>query len=170
MILKLALCWSFVLPVLPREDAQVHHQLRVHLHGDAGLGFCGSCKDVFKLLLGHMGQMAINAFVQRLLHAIQSWGIPFLSGWVAYEVLGILGVGTRMYAVALIFLMSVFFSRMFASVFETTIDCIFVCAFRDEDDYDARVMAQHHPSLKSALAPNVKIQYTTSTDQKSPRE
>ena len=92
-----------------------------------------SCKDVFKLLLGHMGQMAINAFVQRLLHAIQSWGIPFLSGWVAYEVLGILGVGTRMYAVALIFLMSVFFSRMFASVFETTIDCIFVCAFRDED-------------------------------------
>ena len=87
--------------------------------------------------------------------------------------LGILGVGTRMYAVALIFLMSVFFSRMFASVFETTIDCIFVCAFRDEDDYDARVMAQHHPSLKSALAPNVKSQYGekpygggTSTDQK----
>ena len=27
-----------LLPVLPREDAQVHHQLRVHLHGDAGLG------------------------------------------------------------------------------------------------------------------------------------
>ena len=53
-------------------------------------------------------------------------GSPSSRGGVAYEVLGILGVGTRMYAVALIFLMSVFFSRMFASVFETTIDCIFV--------------------------------------------
>ena len=70
--------------------------------------------------------MAINAFVQRLLHAIQSWGIPFASGWVAYEVLGILGVDTRMYAVALVFLMSLFFSRMFASVFEVT---ALPCAF-----------------------------------------
>jgi hypothetical protein len=167
MILKLALCCvSCCLYCLEKTLKYITNFAYIYT-AMQGSGFCGSCKDVFKLLLGHMGQMAINMFVQRLLHAIQSWGIPFLSGWVAYEVLGILGVGTRMYAVALIFLMSVFFSRMFASVFETTIDCIFVCAFRDEDDYDARVMAQHHPSLKSALAPNVKSQYSTSTDQKS---
>ena len=94
MILKLALCCvSCCLYCLEKTLKYITNFAYIYT-AMQGSGFCGSCKDVFKLLLGHMGQMAINAFVQRLLHAIQSWGIPFLSGWVAYEVLGILGVGT----------------------------------------------------------------------------
>ena len=150
MILKLALCCvSCCLYCLEKTLKYITNFAYIYT-AMQGSGFCGSCKDVFKLLLGHMGQMAINAFVAAAAPRDPELGDPGFSrcsqsvGRVR-GALGILGVGTRMYAVALIFLMSVFFSRMFASVFETTIDCIFVCAFRDEDDYDARVMAQHHP-------------------------
>ena len=88
MILKLALCCvSCCLYCLEKTLKYITSFAYIYT-AMQGSGFCGSCKDVF-VALGHMGQMAINAFVQRLLHAIQSWGIPFLSGWVAYEVLGI---------------------------------------------------------------------------------
>merc|ERR1711988_451842 len=113
-----------------------------------GCSFCPACKRTFGLIMKFPFQLSINAFVGRILKLLQSFGLPIASSWIAYEVLVMQKMPNPIYATSVVFVIAFVIARGFAVIFEVTIDSLFVCAFRDKDEFGG-VFASDR--LKTAL-------------------
>lgn len=120
-----------------------------------GMSFMGAARATFVLIMKYPAQVYINHLVQFVLKLLMSITIPFLCGLVCFFWVDRGGKPDPMYCAVVTVVMAFFISRLFAVVFETVIESIFVCAFRDRDLYEAR----HTPaSIRVALGFDAKVQ------------
>merc|ERR1712054_170124 len=114
-----------------------------------GATFCNACMSTFKLLIGNPTQVAINAIIQKLLYTFQSLLIPLICAFACYESVQNNPLATSYSYPALVtLLISYVIARSFGSVYEATVNSLFVCSFKDEAEFDGKFMT---PQLKDAF-------------------
>lgn len=113
-----------------------------------GKNFCWSCKETFKFLLTPKNaiQTAVNKVVQKLIVLIISFTTPtFMAlicyGWL-YNNSEYAEDNNPLYPCILVWIGSFALAGAIATVFECTIDTIFLCSFKDAAEYDGKYMSK----------------------------
>ena len=106
-----------------------------------GTGFCKSCFAVFKLIMGHPAQLALNTLIRTILVLIQLVGIPVGCAWLCNYVLESKGSPEPMYAAFAVALLAFIIAQAFASVMGCALDTLFVCCIRDKEEYNGAFMS-----------------------------
>ena len=113
-----------------------------------GKNFCWSCKETFKFLLTPKNavQTAVNKVVEKLVVLIIAWTTPTLMALVCYGWLSnnseYMQDNNPLYPCVLVWIGSFALAGAIATVFECTIDTIFLCSFKDAAEYDGKYMSK----------------------------
>jgi len=119
-----------------------------------GKNFCWSCRETFKFLLTpkNAAQTAVNKVVEKLIVLIIAFTTPTLMALVCYGWLsnnddymkcsGNACENNPLYPCVLVWIGSFFLADAIATVFECTIDTIFLCSFKDAAEYDGKYMSK----------------------------
>jgi len=113
-----------------------------------GKNFCWSCKETFKFLLTPKNAMqtAVNKVVEKLIVLIIAWTTPTLMALVCYGWLSnnaeYMQDNNPLYPCVLVWMGSFALAGAIATVFECTIDTIFLCSFKDAAEYDGKYMSK----------------------------
>jgi len=91
------------------------------------------------LFLNYPAQVAVNKVVVTLLRVIQCVALPLSCGIGCYYNAEFVDGSTNPVLPSMIVLIIAYaVTRVFSSVYETTVDTLFVCTMRDKDNYDGR--------------------------------
>ena len=113
-----------------------------------GKNFCWSCKETFKFLLSPKNAMqtAVNKVVEKLIVLIIAWTTPTLMALICYGWLSnksdYMQDNNPLYPCILVWIGSFALAGAIATVFECTIDTIFLCSFKDAAEYDGKYMSK----------------------------
>lgn len=113
-----------------------------------GTSFCASCKDTFKFLLTPKNAMqtAVNKVVEKLIILMIAWTTPTLMSLFCYAWLSnndeYMADNNPLYPCILVWVGSFALASAIATVFECTIDTIFLCSFRDAAMFDGKYMSK----------------------------
>jgi hypothetical protein len=125
-----------------------------------GQNFCQACKNTFVFLLEpkNAAQAAVNKTVEKLIVLIISWTTPTLMslvcyGWLFNDAEYMTDhVNNPLYPAILVWIGSFFIADAIATVFECTIDTIFLCSFQDSKEYGGKYMS---PDMREAFGLDV---------------
>ena len=125
-----------------------------------GQNFCQACKNTFAFLLEpkNAAQAAVNKTVEKLIVLIISWTTPTLMslvcyGWLFNDAEYMTDhVNNPLYPAILVWIGSFFIADAIATVFECTIDTIFLCSFQDSKEYGGKYMS---PDMREAFGLDV---------------
>jgi len=112
-----------------------------------GSSFCVSCKNTFAFLLTpkNAAQAAVNKTVEKIIVLIISWTTPTLLALVCYAALDqeeeYTDENNPLYPAIVVWIGAFFLSEAIATVFECTIDTIFLCSFKDAAEYEGKFMS-----------------------------
>ena len=107
-----------------------------------GYSFCTSCFKVFKLIMGHPAQLALNTLIRLILQLLQLIGIPLGCAWLCNYTLESRGRPEPMYAAAVVAVLAFFIAQAFALVMACALDTLFVCTVRDKEEYKGAFMGE----------------------------
>jgi len=141
-----------------------------------GMDFCKACRTTFGFLLTpkNAAQTAVNKTVEKLIVLIIAWTTPTLLALVCYGVLEenseyIANGNNPIYPALLVWIGSFFIADAIATVFECTIDTIFLCSFKDASEYGGKFMSADMRSafgMDGDVAMNEATPIQTSNDYK----
>ena len=114
-----------MLPLLAREDAQVHHRLLLHLRRHAGHRLA-SRFATFNLIMANLAQLSINTFVRTILSWIQLLALPVSCAFLTNIVCTMQNRAEVIYP-TVVALMAYVIARQFATVFSCVLNTLFVC-------------------------------------------
>ena len=113
-----------------------------------GTSFCASCKETFKFLLTPKNAMqtAVNKVVEKLIILIIAWTTPTFMSLICYAWLSgndeYTADNNPLYPCIIVWVGSFALAGAIATVFECTIDTIFLCSFRDAAKFDGKYMSK----------------------------
>ena len=112
-----------------------------------GTSFCASCKETFKFLLTPKNAMqtAVNKVVEKLIILIIAWTTPTFTSLICYAWLSgndeYTADNNPLYPCIIVWVGSFALAGAIATVFECTIDTIFLCSFRDAAMFNGKYMS-----------------------------
>ena len=114
-----------------------------------GYSFCAACRKTFGFLLTpkNAAQTAVNKTVEKLIVLIIAFSTPTVLSLCAYYCLEAECMGefdsemNSLYPTLVIWIAGFFLADSIAGVFECTIDTIFLCSFKDAEEFDGKYMS-----------------------------
>ena len=112
-----------------------------------GTNFCMSCKKTFEFLLvpKNAAQTAVNKTIEKIIVLVIVWTTPtFLAMlcWVWLDNQSDYSADNNaIYPSIIVWIVAFFLADAIATVFECTIDTIFLCSFKDAKEYDGKYMS-----------------------------
>jgi len=107
-----------------------------------GMSFCSACHETFKFVFSNPAQTAVNKTVEKLLVFTITLTTPIVCAFACWASLNAQDFLNPLYPSALIFVIAFFIAESIATLFECTIDTIYVCSFRDAKEFGGKFMTK----------------------------
>lgn len=110
-----------------------------------GIGFCQACAATFKFVAAHPVQTAVNKTVEKLLVMLISLTTPLICAFIAYmwlqNSLFLAEDDNPLYPTVMVGICAYFIADAIGVVFQCTIDTMYLCSFKDIDEYGGKHMS-----------------------------
>ena len=110
-----------------------------------GIGFCQACAATFKFVAAHPVQTAVNKTVEKLLVMLISLTTPLICAFIAYMWLQnsqfLAEDDNPLYPTLMVGICAYFIADAIGVVFQCTIDTMYLCSFKDIDEYGGKHMS-----------------------------
>ena len=110
-----------------------------------GIGFCQACAATFKFVAAHPVQTAVNKTVEKLLVMLISLTTPLICAFIAYMWLQnsqfLAEDDNPLYPTVMVGICAYFIADAIGVVFQCTIDTMYLCSFKDIDEYGGKHMS-----------------------------
>jgi len=103
-----------------------------------GQSFCSSCVSTVKLMILNPRQTAMCTAISRIITLLSVTSIPLICSAIGFRIIDDKGVANPMYPTFMILFLSYGVCSCCSSVFQTSIETLYVCSFRDKEKYGGK--------------------------------